>query len=214
MVTSENELPSNSPAVIVPPTTGNAIRGTVSASAHPVTAIVNWSSLPDQITSAGDMPRGWVPILRLEDRPIVAVHEGSVREVWVGFDAPLWATTPDYVIFWANVFSWVGHGQERFAGDALALWNSAWTLIRPRSESPSHADGTWPGIYRTQEGGIKAFNSPEIPADHPAVDTPDWRQRLASPQGPAGGAYPLGTIALLMAIASLVAAAIAWKRLP
>jgi hypothetical protein len=214
IVTAEGEIPSAAPAVVVPLIARVPAHGIVTVTAHLITSAVNWNSLALPVMATGDAPVGWQPVVKIGGRTIVAVRDGSVRDVWVGFDDARWATTPDYIVFWSNVFSWVGRGQERYTSSELGSWNNGWKLNAPQAATPTHIEGTWPGIYRTAGGAVAAFNAPALPIGLPPAEPSDWRLGLGATGRSGGGAYPLSTIGFLVAMAFLATAALTWKRSP
>jgi hypothetical protein len=54
----------------------------------------------------------WQTILSINDHPAVAIRESPARQVWVGFASDVWPRSSDFVIFWTNVFDWIGQVQS------------------------------------------------------------------------------------------------------
>ncbi len=84
--------------------------GEVEVVSHPVTRNVTF---PPSFGSTGQAapPAGWTPIVKRGDDVVVAVREAPTRQVWVGIgEFDTWSRTPGFVIFWANVFDWLGAG--------------------------------------------------------------------------------------------------------
>jgi hypothetical protein len=215
VVDAEADLPGEKPAVWIPPATGPLAHGAVTAANHPVTANVNWSAFSAQVQTAGPAPRGWTPLLTMDGQVIVALRAEAARQVWVGFDSPAWAATPDFVVFWANVFTWVGAGQERFAGYPLAKFEPDWQPMELAPAMKAPAAGQWPGLYRTKEQGrMRAFNPVVDLHPHGTTQTPRWREKLADAEGSTRAGYDLSAPLLLLAIFALIASALKWKRRP
>jgi hypothetical protein len=76
---------------------------------HPITQHVSFP-----LITGTQPPAGWLPLVTNGKTCLLAVHD-SPPQVWVSLNDPNWPSTPDYVIFWTNVFDWLG-GKE---GDFL-----------------------------------------------------------------------------------------------
>jgi hypothetical protein len=211
VVGAEADLPADAPAVWIPPATGSTAHGTVSAAAHPVTANVNWSAFPADVQTAGDPPRGWTPLLTIGDHVIVAARTEPTRKVWVGFSPSNWSATPDFVVFWANVFNWLGQGQEHFAAHPLAKFEPGWKPVETSAPNDP-VPGEWPGLYRADEGGLRAYHLTAESKGPPAQTTPDWRDKLRLADGMGTAGYDLSPAIVLLGLAILAAAALTWKR--
>ena len=48
----------------------------------------------------------------VNDHLAVAVRESPVRQVWIGFTLIRILRTSDFVVFWTNVFDWIGQAQD------------------------------------------------------------------------------------------------------
>jgi hypothetical protein len=59
-------------------------------------------------------PGEWQTIVSAGGMAAVAVREEPVKEVWVGFDSAEFAHQADFVIFWSNVFDWLGDGGDGY----------------------------------------------------------------------------------------------------
>ena len=213
IVAAPGDLPPDGPAVLLDPMHPAALDGSVTAAAHPVAEHVDWSALAALLHAAGEMPRGWTPLVSVGGHAIVACHDGPARQVWVGFEAPTaWTATADFVVFWANVLDWAGHGQERFASYPLSDQSPQWTRHSPVDITPAPADGLWPGLFGGVDGSYRAFNAAAPPVSALAVTTPDWRARLDATRHTAGTKMDLTPAALVLAISLLAASALTWKR--
>jgi hypothetical protein len=134
-----------------------------------LTAHVQWNRV---LASArlSPLPQGnWQVLVSSAGRPALAVATGAPRRVWIGINAPLWSQSPDYVIFWKNVFDYLGGGPPVYAAHTLHA--------APRIQ---------PGLYRDPNGQTEALNAPDVlipsPVHHP------WREQLSRLSRSAGGA--------------------------
>ncbi|HWE02717.1 MAG TPA: hypothetical protein VG326_09935 [Tepidisphaeraceae bacterium] len=213
IVAAEGDLPSQIPAVIVAPATGQTARGSVTARADPIAANVDWAAFPRQVEVAGMAPKGWTPAVSVGDRAIVAYRRDPIPQAWVGFDAPAaWSATPDFVIFWANIFAWAGQGRERFASYPLTAIDASWKRV-DAAVIPSAAPDTWPGLYQRSDGVMRAFNAPaSAESDEVATTTADWRQRLLASEPTTPSTIDATSFALVLATACMFTAAATWKR--
>ena len=154
------------------PPSGDKASGTVNAVAHPITANVDWLTFPATVLTAGEPPRGWMPLVTVGGHVIVAARAEPVRQVWVGFDASTaWTATPDFVIFWANILGWAGQGKERFVAYSLNEREQGW-LPSERFPATHSSAELWPGVYQSPLGELRAFNAPS-PIPQIGQTTPD-----------------------------------------
>jgi hypothetical protein len=131
-VVDDGAIPSDVPVAIVASSSSNPQAGAVTVAAHPVSAGVDWDDAKPQAT--GRPPGvGWRAVVSICDRAAVAVREAPQRQVWIGFDASDFARTPDFVIFWTNVFDWLAGG----AVDPAQHWSA--TLVPPVKIPPPPA---------------------------------------------------------------------------
>lgn len=205
VVQDVSQAPAGAPAVVVPQPTTSLMASPERIVMHPVTEHVPWGNLSGPMHAAGDPPTGWTPVVSAGGHTLVAVTGQPPNQVWVGFDAPDWAATPDFVIFWTDVFEWAGGSAPSFVSHALERWTTEWKLSAP-SDAES---GLWPGLYRRADGAIRAFNAPDVPIAPPVRS--DWRARLES-ISPPPAAMSLNVPLLITAVACLLFAATAWKR--
>jgi hypothetical protein len=205
-----------SPGVVLAAATDAAPAGaSVEIRPHSVTRDTHWEfQAPARL--AAPPGQDWATVVALGGKPAVAVREAPARQVWVGVDAQDWPRTPDYVVFWANVFDWLGAGEIRFAAHSPARLDGAWTPVElPGGLNTVDEPGLWPGLYRRQEdGALRAVNAGDV--RFPALAAGDWRPQLerALAADSRAAATPLSSAFLLAALASAGLAAAAWKRGP
>ena len=211
IVASEADLPIEAPAVLVAPPSGDKASGTVNAVAHPITANVDWLTFPATVLTAGEPPRGWMPLVTVGGHVIVAARAEPVRQVWVGFDASTaWTATPDFVIFWANILGWAGQGKERFVAYSLNEREQGW-LPSERFPAAHSSAELWPGVYQSPLGELRTFNAPS-PIPQIGQTTPDWRERLALLASSSKNGFNASPWLGVMALVGLVITAATWKR--
>lgn len=203
VVRDSSELPSQTPAVVLQAPSETLPDTTPVSALHAVTQHVNWERLSGPLLTAGNPAAGWTPLVWSGSHVLVAARSAPSRQVWVGFDAPRWAATTDYVIFWTNVFDWEGGGGQMLGAHSINEWSAEW---KPADSS----NGTVrPGLYRRSDGAWRAFN----PTDEPTGAPPriDWRSRLKElTSNP--GRHDLTVLLLAAAVACLLLAAGTWKR--
>ena len=207
VVSEVGQLPREGPAVVVAAERTRVPAGVpVQRTDHPIAEHVNWDQLRAPVCVGGTPPAGWSPVVSSGPRVLIAASPDPLRQVWVGFDAPRWATTPDYVIFWTNVFDWMGGGGQRFAGRALADWAPEW---KPIGRLAGQA-GLWPGLYRRSDGVVRALNAPDVPISAPSQT--DWRARLAALVRRHAGRFDLTPWLLILGTGCMAASAATWRR--
>jgi hypothetical protein len=119
---------------------------------------------------------GWTPVLTAGGKTLVAVKEGDVRQVWVGFESRPFARTPAFVIFWTSIFDWLGGGAEGFTSAPLSRVEAGVKRLEPR-QLPADTDSElWPGIFQ-DEGQRLAMNAGEVTFARQPTD--DWKQALS-----------------------------------
>jgi hypothetical protein len=130
-IVGDGAVPTDLPvAILSSASASDAVGGAVTVAAHPVSAGVDWADAKAQ--AAGAPPgEGWRAVVSVAGRPAVAVRETSHRQVWMGFHASDFARTPEFVIFWTNVFDWLAGGA---AGDAATHWRSV--VVPPIKVAP------------------------------------------------------------------------------
>jgi hypothetical protein len=205
-------------AVIVTGGPEQAVHGPLQVLDHPISANVEWNDAlgPGRV---GAPPAGdWTPVVRAQDRALVAVRERPARQVWIGLESDTWPRQSSYVIFWTNVFDWLGHGGgEAFVGEPIEQPGPGFHRLDELSGAPASPDvEPVPGIWGRGDGELRALNAINIKLDPPPPT--DWRARLAAlkwgtPCGRADFARP----ALVAALALALIASMTWvsvKRAP
>ena len=198
------QLPLNAPAILLAPSRASSISGPIRVVPGPLTDHVSWDQLPMPVRISDDPPPGWTPIVSINGRAIIATRPDAPRQVWIGFDAPDWPRTTDYVVFWTNVFDWAGGGGEQFVGHPLGDWTPEWKPTDPAHPEP----GAWPGLYHRSDGALRAFNAPDVII--PVPPRADWRSRVASLKESAG--LKLSGPLLVAVAGCLAIAAGLWKK--
>lgn len=182
---------------------------------HPITRGIDWEFLRPPLWFAEAPPVGWVTLLTVGGRPAVAVRETPARQVWVGVESDDWPRRAEYVVFWANVFDWVGGGETRFASYPVQRLEGSWRPVEQlgtRGSPPvSSTAGLWPGLYeRVEDGTRRAVNAGDVHYSDPPPMS--WRARLAElTSGNTNPAVPLWRWVLLAAAGCLGLAAMSWK---
>jgi hypothetical protein len=134
-VTTDDRVPRDVPVAIVSTSTSSHGAGAVQVAAHPVSAGVDWADAKAQAT--GEPPdKNWRAIVSINDRAAVAIRDAPHRQVWIGFDAPDLTSTPDFVIFWTNVFDWLA-GRDDMGGSVRSQWAS--NVVAPIDTTPPPA---------------------------------------------------------------------------
>jgi hypothetical protein len=239
-------LPPGAPAAAIAEAGTQApitVAPTVSAAYPELTADIDWSAAVDDATApSAPLPAGWTPVVSAGDQAIVAVRDQPARQVWVGFTSPSWGKSPDFVVFWARVFDWLGAdagapdtaqtdragataapgAAGEYAAVAVGVLGPEWFPESPAFDSsPPAVDARrWPGFYRRADGAERAVNSPALPADDhaPAYSrAADFRSAL-SPETSgklslrANEARSLTGALCVAALACVLLAAMTWNR--
>lgn len=171
---------------------------------HAITRGINWGALP-LMPAATEPPSGWEPLVRSGGRVVLASQAEPARRVWIGFATDQWATQAQFVIFWTNVFDWIGQAGRQFSSAPLEERTDDW--------QPLTSPAGFPGIYRRGDGVERAFNTLADRLQPPEALTRDWRQRLgAAARRHAGRSIsgPLAVVALLC----LLCAVSTWRKRP
>lgn len=110
----------------------------IRVSDHPITAHVrDWNSIVTDSTVGRPPGDGWRPLVQSGDRVLVAVRDQPVRQAWVAFSSAVFARSTDFVIFWTDVFDWLGGG----GGSEFRLVPSTALNVQPaKSTSEAMSD--------------------------------------------------------------------------
>jgi hypothetical protein len=197
------DLPANVPGVVVEHGDQTVASDHAAVASHPLTEHVDWEHVPAPLRIAGEPPAGWTPVVKLGGRVAVAVAPDPARQVWVGFDAPSWLTTPDFVVFWTNVFDWTGGAGRAWIARPLNDWSPEW-----KAGDAAATSGSWPGVYRRSDGALRAFNAPDV--IFPPPPRTDWRSRMSRLER-TSTQLDLSRLLLVLATAAMTIAAFAWQ---
>jgi hypothetical protein len=219
LVREASALPAQSAGVVAAEAREAAAASAVEVRPHPVTWNSRWS-FREPVRLAPPPPQDWTPLVTIGGRTAIAARETPARQVWVGIESDEWSRTADYVVFWANVFDWVGGGDLRFAAHAAAALGAGWRAVEQPDvpgvrTSPAAVEeyGLWPGLYERPEDGLRrAVNAGEV--RFPQTGGGDWRRRLSEvvTRHARRAARPLAPATFLAATACAAAAALLWQR--
>jgi hypothetical protein len=181
---------------------------------HPVTRDTRWS-FREPVRLAAPPGGSWAVVVAVGGRPAVAVREAPARQVWVGLESDEWPRTPGFVVFWANVFDWLGGARTRYVGHEPARLEGAWKPVELAGgiQTAGGEPGLWPGLYRREEdGALRAVNAGDV--RFPALPAGDWRPQLERVLGDRArdASSPLTPPVLLAALACATLAAAMWRR--
>jgi hypothetical protein len=152
-------------------------------------------------------PAGFTPVVSIGDRVAVAVRE-TPRQAWVAIESATFPRRADYVVFWTNLFDWLGQGGDAFVSHPIGLLGDEWRRLT--DGPPGTEPGLWPGVYERDDGTLRAVNAGAHtkPALPPMTD--DWQQRLARLASGRVGGRPLSPYLLITALACALGAALQW----
>jgi hypothetical protein len=143
--------------------------------------------------------------------------------VWVGLDSPQWATQPEYVVFWANVFDWLGgSGGPEFRGYPVRPLGTGWKRVDGDDAGGAGGGepGLWPGLYeRADDAARRGVNALDV--QFPPVDAAttgaaggDWRRALGRALAEVDRGGSLAPALLVLALCCVAASALVWRRAP
>lgn len=181
----------------------------IEVSAHPITANVDWPALAaDALAAPESASDEWTSIVHAGSNVLVAVREKPSRQVRVSFSSARFAQSADFVIFWANVFDWVGGGgAEEFVAEPVRALGPDWGLETP---TPAGNFETPPGIYRRSDGQRRALNAIDVKFDSPPAERAGWPEKFARiAKRQAGGRTLQGGLAIA-ALAALLLSVLLW----
>jgi hypothetical protein len=211
MVNAADGTPLNEPAVVI--AAGAAAGTLVPASRlvvadHPITRAVEMWPIPE--VHAEPSGQGWMPLVQMDGRPLVAMREEPARQVWVNLPGAAWSADPSFVIFWTNVFDHAGAGGETFGSRPVGRLEGSWTPLDAENRPPGTAAALWPGLYQRSDGALAAVNAAARPMhSEPAAD---WKAALRNvPAEKHDDRRGLAPAAVIAAMFLMLAAAVAWK---
>jgi hypothetical protein len=214
---SDRPLPPDQTGVwIVTDTSRSATTTTPTpqVSPHPITAdIGSWPGFADDRVPT-QPPAGFTPIVTLSDRPTVAVREAPARQVWLNVDLDAWSHSPDFVVFFSNVFDWLGDtGTDAYVADPIGQLGAEWTRDTSSPAPGGVESGLWPGLYRRSgDGAVRAVNPPDVRwLSPPAVD---WRTKLADQPTAGSGRASLWPELLVGALLCGLVSLVLWPLAP
>jgi hypothetical protein len=222
-------VPPAAPAVVVAPAPagGDPVEppegSRVEVLPHPVTRGLETGFRIPSFHLAQVAPAAWQPVVRLDGKAAVAVREAPARQVWVGLDSAQWATRPEYVVFWANVFDWLGgSGGPEFRGEAVAPLGAGWKRVDGDDATGGAGGGEpglWPGLYeRADDGARRGVNALDVhlpsggAATRRAAGGDDWRGALGRALARADRGASLGPALFVLAVWCVAASALLWRR--
>ena len=193
-------------AVVLAPAS-NPVSGAVDVVDHLVAAGVAWRDVLADARIGGAVPEGFAPVIYVGANVAVAVRE-SPRQVLVAIDSESLPRRADYVVFWTNVFDWLGQGGDAFVAHPIGLLGDEWRRVT--DGPPQTEPGLWPGIYERTDGTLRAVSAGPHAKPTTAPTTNDWQQRLARLPATSAGGHALSPYLLLAALACAFAAAALW----
>jgi hypothetical protein len=194
--------------------TGESPQGQVSARAHPILTGVDFSPLQKSAAVATRPPgEGWTWVARIGAHTIIAVREGEVRQVWVGFESREFARTPAFVVFWTNLLDWIGNaGEGGFAASWVDQQLPSAKRLAPQ-KLPDDVDAAfWPGVFETPAGKLAANVRPITFGGGGGGDGTNWQARLSGLKLRGGSGINLAHWLALAALACLLIAVATWEK--
>jgi hypothetical protein len=80
----------------------------------PLTKSVDWEKILGRAKVSSPPTGDWQPIVTAAGVTVLAVRQQPVKQVWVGFQSDEFPHEPDFVVFWSNVFDWLGDGGQSY----------------------------------------------------------------------------------------------------
>ena len=153
---SADLLPGDVGVIVEMPSLQGNASGELRMIDDPLTAVVDWRGAVKDAAVSANPPAGWKPLVSVGDRMLVAAREVPGRQVWVGFDSPQWPRSADFVVFWTNVFDWVGGAGQEFTSYPVTIQGDEW---KREGAAPTGVQANaWPGVFRRSDGQLKAMN--------------------------------------------------------
>jgi len=79
----------------------------------PITRDIDWEDAVAGATISSPPGVGWQSLVSAGDEVLVAAQEQPIRKVWIGFQSDDFPRRADFVVFWNNVFNWLGESDWR-----------------------------------------------------------------------------------------------------
>jgi hypothetical protein len=157
---------------------------------------VDWLDILSGATAARTGPSAdWQPMVTVGNVVVVAARTRPVRQVWVGFQSTDFPDRPDFVVFWSQVFNWLGNAGSVYEASATAPIAGDWI----------------PGLYVDPTGQKQALNAPPMPTQF--VTGLDWRATLSNiPPQLRRGTRGIGGFLSIIALILAVVAAATWQK--
>ncbi|MBC7785468.1 MAG: hypothetical protein H7144_16670 [Burkholderiales bacterium] len=165
---------SNAPALIVPAGIAS-VAGRIEVNIdHKLGREVDWDRALINARCTPAVGDGWQSLVRVGDQVLVAVRDRPARQLWVGIDSPEWAMRPDFVVFFTDVFDFLGGTARAYTSEPTRHLSKEWNRTEPVEDGGIECH---PGIYRSRESAL-AMNCPVI---HPVP--PQAMPSSTSPSG-------------------------------
>jgi hypothetical protein len=213
VIVGKSEVPINEPLIVLDSAISAPSSNEIKISKHPVTSGLSNGEISLKGIKIAAEPRGpdWASVVSVGGRTAVAVRTAFASQVWVGFESDDFSQCPDFVIFWANIFNWVGGGAEKYAAYPTGQLGSGWSVLDGAKERTD--SGFWPGLYRSGEHLTRAINAPSVTLT--PVQATDWVRELANLSFIAINRNGSGELAggmIAAALGMLALAAATWVR--
>jgi hypothetical protein len=158
-------IPDNMPAAVVEDGTEIlAVLGPVEVEGPLQFPGVDWQSALAG-ASVAKAPPGWQPAVLAGGRTVVAIQSDKTRRAWVGISSDIFPREAGFVVFWTEIFDWLGGGVPEFASSPPAPLSENWRRVDP--STPTDEPGLAAGLYENDRGRMLAVN-----AGLPAVTEP------------------------------------------
>jgi len=214
-VDSSSAPPTDSPAAILADrgsTELDTTQAPVVAAAPLNLSDVDWVKALAGATAAAPPEGDWTPLVTVGEKVVVAARSQPNRQVWIGFSAPQFSRSADFVIFWKDVLDWLGDGEGIYTSGAIGPLVGKWRLQQPADTTNGPVDsGLVPGVYVGGDGTLQAVNAGTSAAA--GASTPEWWDKLVellnqSQRRP----HELAGVLLILALGLLCVCAVSWVR--
>ncbi len=202
---STQDLAADETGVLLSASNAATIGASATVREHAVTASVSrWPA------SGGTNAAGWDPVVSAGGKMIVGAREGPPRRVLVSADLETWSRSADFVVFWTNVFDWLGAGDPQYVSEEVHDLGPEWTRVVPHA---GVENGLWPGLYRRSDGAMLAMHAGNAASATTAAGNAAERLTGLRQRGPAGLAgRAVGPWMLTVAAALVLLAGLLWRK--